>query len=95
MDLSKYRVDGFHWVESFSQRIGADHFYEYLKKTYGFLDKLKKGHSYNIAAIDSDTKREIFIKCTCLYIYEHPGQSAGLMFNKEFTKITRIADKEV
>lgn len=87
VDLSIHRADGFAWIGPYRDRVGHDVFDEAYARAWKFLDGLPVGHHYRIDSLP-ECKVEIFIKCLCLYCYDHTD--AGLLISDDFRTVTRL-----
>jgi len=86
LNLSGFRLDErSDWVDRYIDSLGLSGFQDYRQKTYSALESLKKGHYYDVLAIE-ENKQELFIKFCCEYIRYYDGD---IYMSDNYTQVWR------
>lgn len=87
MDLSKYRLTDYKFIDQYINELGEDLFWKYVEKVKVTLSKLKENQWYNISNIKDHI--DLFIKISCEYCLTGQWE-----FSDDYAKIRRIKSYE-
>lgn len=86
-DFSIFRITDTNQMRAFEKDIIQDNMYGYALEVYKHFANLDPGSTFNIEKKVSVKTVERFVKITCLYMIDFPGD---IQVNNQFNTVTKL-----
>lgn len=87
MNYSSFRLTHPSQINQFKEEMGEKEFYKYAFGIYRYFANMETGNQFDVTKKVAKENTDKFVKITCLYAVDFPGQ---LQINESFTQITKL-----
>ncbi|MBF0763335.1 MULTISPECIES: hypothetical protein [Parabacteroides] len=67
---ASFRLTDWDWISRYKEKMGTDHFRDYVNGVYSELMKMRVGGVFSLDNEVREENRELFIKIVCMFILE-------------------------